>query len=99
MFALWPQDYVFFIPPTPHYSGTPSAFSPSTDECWYGRVNLIFKMRLRTDGGRIMECQCALIEILYDYCPSSHAKPWWPSTAQIGTKLLYLPKPEPVLYV
>ncbi len=42
---------------------------------------------------------CALIETLYDYCPSLHAKPWWQSTAQVGTKLLYLPKPDHVLYV
>ncbi len=88
-----------FIPPPQHYGGTPSAFSPSINECWYGRVNLIFKMLVLTDGGRIKECMCALIETLYDYCPSLRAKPWWPSTAQIGTKLLYLPKPDPVLYV
>ncbi len=56
-----PQDYVFFIPPPQHYGGTPSAFSPSIDECWYGRVNLIFKMQVLTDGGRLKECQCALI--------------------------------------
>ena len=40
-----------------------------------------------------------LCSSLYDYCPSAHAKPWWPSTAQVGTNLLYLPKPDPVLYV
>jgi hypothetical protein len=55
-------------------------------------------MRIRTDAGRIKECQCALIETLYDYCPGQ-AKMWWPSTAQIGTKRLYLPSPEPVVYV
>ena len=27
------------------------------------------------------------------------SKQWWPSTAEIGTKLLYLPSPEPVVYV
>jgi len=93
------QDYVFIIPPPPHFAGPASAFSPSIDECWYRRVNLIFKMRVRTDGGRLKECLCALIETFYDYCPSSQAKSWWPSTAQIGTKLVYLPSPEPVLYV
>ena len=93
------QDYVFFIPPPPHFAGPASAFSPSIDECWYRRVNLIFTMRVRTDGGRLKECLCALIETLYDYYPSSQAKSWWPSTAQIGTKLVYLPSPEPVLYV
>ena len=52
------QDYVFFIPPPPHYRGTRAAFSPSIDACWYGRVNLIFKMRVLTDAGGVMECQC-----------------------------------------
>ena len=32
-----PQDYVSFIPLPLHYAGTPSAFSPSINECWYGR--------------------------------------------------------------
>ena len=45
-----------------------------------------------------MECQCALIETFFDYCPGQ-TKAWWPSTAQIGTKMLYLPSPEPVVYV
>ena len=88
----------FFILPPPHYRGSLAAFSPSINEGWYGCVNLIFKMRIRTDAGRIKECQCALIETLYDYCPGQ-AKMWWPSTAQIGTKRLYLPSPEPVVYV
>ena len=92
------QDFVFFIPPPPHYRGSLAAFSPAINECWYGRVNLIFKMRIRTDDGRTKECQCALIETLYDYCPGQ-AKTWWPSTAQIGTKRLYLPSPDPVVYV
>ena len=94
----WRQDYVFFIPPPPHYRGTLSAFSPSVCECWYGRVNLIFKMRIRTDSGSVMECQCALIEIFFDYCPRE-GRVRWPSTAEIGTKLLYMPSPDPVVYV
>ncbi len=85
-------DYVFFIPPPPHHRGTRSAFSPSIDASWYGRVNLIFKIRVRTDAEPdtrpVMECQCALIEILFDYCPRE-GRNWYPSTAQIGTKLLY----------
>ena len=97
-YSLFSQDYVFFIPPPPHFRRARSAFSPSLDECWYGRVALIFKMRVRTDAGDVMECQCALIETLFDYCPQD-SKQWWPSTAEIGTKLLYLPSPEPVVYV
>ena len=89
---------MFFILPPPHYRGTLASFSPSVDECWYGQVNLIFKMRVRTDSGSVMECQCALIETLYDYCPRE-CRVWWPSTAEIGTKFLYMPSPEPVVYV
>ena len=51
----------------------------------------------RIDGG-VMECQCALIETLFDYCPRE-GRVWWPSTAHIGTKLLYMPSPEPVVYI
>ncbi len=56
-------------------------------------------MRVCTDAGRFMEGQCALIEILHNNCPSAQPRAWWPSTAQIGTKLVYLQSPEPVLYV
>jgi hypothetical protein len=74
------QDYVFFIPPPPHFTGSLSHFSPSVDDCWYGRVNLIFKMRVLTDAGGVMECQCALIETLFDYCPRE-GRNRYPSTA------------------
>ncbi len=89
---------MLFIQPPPHYQGTQASFSPSVGECWYGQVNLIFKMHVRTDSGSVMECQCALIETLYDYCPRE-GRVWWPSTAEIGTKLLYMPSTEPVVYV
>ena len=45
-----------------------------------------------------MECQCALIETLYDYCPRE-GRVWWPGTAEIGTKMLYMPSPDPVVYI
>ena len=32
-------------------------------------------MIVSTDGGSLKECQCTLIKTLYNYCPSSHAKP------------------------
>ncbi len=49
------QDFVFFISPPPHYRGTRNAFSPSIDECWYGRVNLVnrifrFTLNIRFSG-------------------------------------------------
>jgi hypothetical protein len=40
----------------------------------------------------------ALIETLFDYCPRE-GRNQYPSTAQIGTKLLYMPSPNPVVYV
>ena len=46
-----------------------------------------------------MTVMLSYVATLYDYCPSLHAEPGWLSTAQIGTKFLYLPKPYPVLYV
>ena len=40
------QDYVFFIPPPQFYHGRRSRFSPSMDECWYGRVVLLFTIHV-----------------------------------------------------
>ncbi len=92
------QDFVFFIPPPPHYQGSTPDFSPSLDSCWYGRVKLIFSFRVKQDDGTVMECQCAFIETLYPFC-EGHTKTWWPSTARIGTRMFYLPSPDPVVYV
>ena len=58
----------------------------------------LFFLYLQIPTDRFTDGQCALIETLYDYCPGQ-VKMWWPSTAQIGTKRLYLPSPEPVVYV
>jgi hypothetical protein len=55
-------------------------------------------MRVRTDAGPVMECQCALIGTLFDNCPRE-GRHWRPSTAEIGTKLLYMPPPDPVVYL
>jgi hypothetical protein len=63
-----------------------------------GRVKLIFAFHVRKNDGSVMECQFAFIETLYPYFPVVQKK-WWPSTAEIGTRLLYLPSPEPVVYV
>ena len=45
-----------------------------------------------------LQCQCAPIEIFFDDCPLE-GQGWWPSIAEIGTKLLYMPSPDPVVYV
>ena len=92
------QDYVFFIPPPQFYNGKRSRFNTPVDDCWYGRVALLFRFHVSTDQGWLMECTCAMIETLWDYCPDE-SRPWWRSTAHIGTKMLYLPKPDPLVWV
>ena len=43
------------------------------DDCWYWRVVLLFRIRVRTDmkdaEGRsvLKDCDCAMIDCLYDY--------------------------------
>jgi hypothetical protein len=39
-----------------------------------------------------------MMETLWDYCPGED-RPWWRSTAHIGTKMLYLPKPDSHVWV
>jgi hypothetical protein len=69
------MDFVFFIPPPPFYDGTLADFEPSLDTCWFGRVVLLCRFRVKTDmkddKGRsvLMDCDCALIDCLYDYAP------------------------------
>ena len=96
------QDYAFFIPPPPFYTGMRSMFCPSLDKCWFGRVALLFRVHVRRDDGELVECDCAMMETLcqglWDYCPGN-PESWWPSTAQIGPKMLYLPKPRPRVWV
>ena len=59
---------------------------------------LLFTIHVRTDSGSLEECNCAMIETLWDFCPGQ-TRLWWPSTAQVGTKMLYAPGPDPVVYV
>ena len=50
-------------------------FDVTLDDCWYGRVVLLFRIRVRTDmkdaNGRsvLKDCDCAMIDCLYDYAP------------------------------
>ena len=78
--------------------GKQSRFGPSVDECWYGRVALVFKIHVRKDDGALMACNCAMMETLWDYCPRE-SKSWWQNTAQIGSKMLYLPKPGRFVWI
>ena len=37
---------------------------------------------------------------MYHYCQCPReGRTWWPSTTEIGTKLLYMPAPAPVVYI
>ena len=63
--------------PRPRFSRGPAEFDATLDSCWYGRVLLLFRLRVKTDekdrNGRtvLMDCDCALIDSLYDYAPDS----------------------------
>ena len=70
------MDYVFFIPPFPFFEGTRVDFAdPTLEDCWYGRVALLCRIRVKLDkkdgDGRSvrMDCDCAMIECLYDFAP------------------------------
>jgi hypothetical protein len=67
------MDFVFFIPPPPFFVGTRAEFDVTLDNCWYGRVLLLFRIRVKTDekdgNGRsvLKDCDCAMIDCLHDY--------------------------------
>jgi hypothetical protein len=70
------MDFVFFVPPFPFFEGTRAEFAdPTLDDCCYGRVVLLCRIRVKLhkkDGdGRsvLMDCDCAMIECLYDFAP------------------------------
>ncbi len=66
------MDFVFFIPPPPFFEGTRAEFDTTLENCWYGRVVLLFRIRVKTDeknrNGRsvLMDCDCAMIDCLHD---------------------------------
>ena len=72
------MDYVFLIPPPPFYEGTLADFVPTLDNCWFGRVVLLCSFRVKTDmeddndRSVLMDCDCALIDCLYDYAPGRY---------------------------
>jgi hypothetical protein len=64
------MDYIFFIPPPPFFAGTRIEFAdPSLEDCWYGRVELLYRIRVKLDkkdgDGRSvrMDCDCAMISV------------------------------------
>ena len=69
------MEFVFFIPPPPFFEGNRAEFDVTLDNCWYGRVLLLFRIRVKTDKkGRncrsvLMDWDCAMIDCLYDCAP------------------------------
>ena len=68
-------------PPSPFFEGTRAEFDVTLENCWYGRVLLLFRIRVKTDekdrNGRsvLMDCDCAMIDCLYDYAPGVRLLP------------------------
>ena len=65
------MDCVFFIPPKPFYNTSGRRcfrdFDLSLDNVWYGHVVLLFKMTVRTDTNELLDVECAMIDVLFDY--------------------------------
>ena len=65
------------MPPPPFFEGTRAEFDVTLDSCWYGRVLLLFRIRVKTDEkdrnsrSVLMDCDCALMDSLYDDAPDS----------------------------
>ena len=69
------MDNVLFIPPPPFFEGTRAEFDTTLEDCWYGRVVLLSRVRVKLDkkdrDGRSvrMDIDTAMIECLYDFAP------------------------------
>ena len=72
------MDFVFFVPQPPFFEGIRAEFDVTLDNCWYGRVVLLFRILVKTDkkdrDGRsvLMDCDCAMIDCLHDYAPGRY---------------------------
>ena len=75
------MDFVFFIQLPPFYEGIRAeiecaGLEASLGSCWYGRVVLLFSIRVKADqkdrDGRsvLKACDCSMIDCLYDYVGS-----------------------------
>ena len=63
------MDKVFFIPPPPFYTGRKRDFEADLHSCWYARygtVVLLFRTTVKSDISELWECDCAMIDVLYD---------------------------------
>ena len=60
------MDKVLFIPPPPFYTGRRRDFEADLHSCWYGTVVLLFRMTVKSDSCELWECDCAMIDVLFD---------------------------------
>jgi hypothetical protein len=69
------MGFAFFIPSPPFFEGSRAKVDATLENYWYGRVELLFRIRVKTDkkgrNGRsvLMDCDCAMIDCLHDYAP------------------------------
>ena len=66
------SDFVFFISPPPFYTDRCADFQLSPDNAWYGRVTLLLKMKFRHDDNKILEAECAMIDVLFNYADARY---------------------------
>ncbi len=56
------MDYVLFIPPLPFSRPREPASNTTLEDCWYGRVVLMFRVRVKLDkkscDGRSVRMDC-----------------------------------------
>ena len=60
----------FSSPHPTFYTGRKRDFEVDLDTCWYGRVVLLFRIKVRSDSGQIWECDCAMIDVLFYLKPA-----------------------------
>ena len=60
------MDKVLFIPPPPFYTGRRRNFEADLHSCWYGTVVLLFRMTVKSDSGELWNCDCTMIDVLFD---------------------------------
>ena len=59
-----------FSSPPPFYTGRKRDFEVDLHTCWYGRVVVLFRIKVKSDSGQIWERDCAMIDILFDLKPA-----------------------------
>jgi hypothetical protein len=69
------MELVLLIHQPPFLEGTRAEFEVTLDSCWYGCVLLLLRIRVKTDEkdrkdrSVPMDCDCVMIDCLFDYVP------------------------------